>query len=276
MAFENRTRNWLGIKDSILRDGGMVHLPNPDDKQELIDFKYAIDSILIPEVTKRVKDFTPELDKNVEFYKAFFVAYLDILGREMEVAEKLADEKYETNDMSDPIYRAFLTMDLGFPESFVPSSLELFPTLAVFARKYENLLRDTLGSDFNIEIFFDNLRKYFPKLLLRLISMDDITNGIVILNARDESQKKSSNAFLDPDYHVRDNVLITDENGVPVMSPKFLELVKQHITQNNITTSNVGRIEDRRCPFLYAEGRDEYINFAIEELIRQYKKYHGL
>ena len=282
---ENRIKNWLKLKSKLETEDLVLISENKDEStmpntNELVDLKYAVDSILIPEILKRVKEnFNPNLECTGDFYEDFGMSYYyQIPAVELAAFEDFTNELYTQNNLEDKNYRALLSMDLHstLSEYGPPSSREIFPILAFLARGYENSLKEAMGAKYTEDLFFKNLKNFFPKLLLVLISMQDDMFMSFMDNAESKEGKEDKNGgiFLN-DFVLDKDILVLDKETLePKLNPNFLSLIKKDIVIRKDYFEPLSRKVDRRCPFLYTENNIEFIEYAIDELVMQYRQYN--
>jgi len=276
------------FKPLPLRRGFWKKLPNKikegtvllaRDLPEREDVRNAAQSILIGHIASRlISGFNrPALKRGGEFYGEFFATYMEaIQAEELRIWEEISCEMDRAlaerpgRDLTDT-QAAYLTYAmLGHQEP--PQSQELYMNLAVFARTYEELLRDKYGEAFAFALFYKALREHMPAFLFRLIGMDSLISVLLTMNAKPR-ELVNETLILRPGTVIESRFMDLGEDDSFAFRPKFVEVAHEHAQKNNLRKDFVGRTEDRGCPVLFASGRDAVIRFSIEELIAQHESY---
>ena len=261
-------------KRSIL-DEGIV--PVSEDIMERYDISNAAQSIVIDRLESELIAGWESPDLDLEgfrnFYHAFAVNYyLKVKELEVELWQDLVQsvvskEDLDINNLS-PEEAAILTLaNLSEFEFGAASSQELFMETALYARVYENILKEKLGDEFSNEMFEKSLQDNMPNFQKRLISLDTVIIDYVranVMKRENGDESEYINSDLDP------RCLEVDDDTLQLrFKPKLLQLFKNHAAENSVKEDSMGRTVSRGCPFLVSNIRDELIRFVVEELISQ-------
>lgn len=145
--------------------------------------------------------------------------------------------------------------------------------LAVYARTYEELLREKYGERYTPAIFYRALREHMPRFMFELIAMDSVTSALLTINAKPR-ELADEMLILRPETTLGRRFMGLGEDDSFFFQPKFVEIVREHARAQDIREDYEGRTEDRGCPVLYATERDAILRFAIEELVTQHEHYN--
>lgn len=252
----------------------------PLDRDELFDISNASQSIVagpvLTEVMERWEDYDIELSKD-NFYRGFCLLYFrKIKTYEKEAWLKLTDSVVNDEDIDlnklTPVQAAVLTLQSlkGYEENAL-SSKELFVELAMHAEQYERLLQEKLAEEYSSAVFYDHLREHFPTFLKRMIAMDSLVIDLYRRNAP-EQDRETEEPIMYAGSKLDSRFYTLDEDEKFKIKPEFINALKKWANEKGFTSDSLGRTENRGCPFLLSEGRDEFIEFAIEEFIKQHKK----
>ncbi len=252
----------------------------PEDVAERYDISNAAQSIVIGPVLQKVIDSWEPIALQLtteNFYRGFALLYYRaVAARERAVwdsvcQEVVSDSSLDLNNLT-PFQAAVLTLQsLGY-EKAPASSRELFVELPMHAEQYEILLREQLGDTFTYEALYDHLREHFPSFLKRMISLDSVIIDLYRMNAPEQDRGDPNSAVMYAGSKLDTRFYQLDENDTFQIKPTVIKMFKQHAADRDLTQDTLGRTENRGCPFLLAEGRDEFIAFAIEEFITQHKE----
>lgn len=213
---------------------------------------------------------------NNDFYHAFALKYfIAVQSLEKEVWQNLVQEtvsEIDVNQPSTPLQAAVLSLvQFADYEGGAISSQELFLELGKHAQVYEHLLREKLGSSFNYSDYYDLVSAHFPVLLKRLIGIDSVILDGYRRNAPEQDRSDDARLVLYLSDPLDERFYYLDENNGLRIKQDFIQLLKDMAKKHQINSDTLGRTENRGCPFLATNVRDEFIKFAIEELIRHHK-----
>jgi hypothetical protein len=249
------------------------------------DIRTAAQSILISIIESRLMgEFKrPALKPGREFYAEFLAVYQDhIQAEEFRIWEELGCEidqslaKQPNRDLTE-VEAAYLTYTMLRTETVLleqepPQSNELYMNLAVYARAYEELLREKYKGQHTPELLYKALREHMPNFLFRLIGMDSVLSILLTMNAIPK-ELAGEKILLHERTVIEPRFMELGADDSFSFRPKFLEMVCDLARRQNFTEDSLGRTEDRGCPVLYATERDAIIRFSIEELIAQHASH---
>jgi len=276
-------REFWKVLPAKLKDGVVLI---SDDKAEKEDMRNAAQAVLIDYIEEELmRTFeSPILDKQKDFYNTFWRVYFEVVQRkEVEAWDNLSTEvdnllKKSPNAELTVREAAYLTLNMvSRHETMAVSSVELYFFLSMSAQVYETLLKEKYKNSYNDKIFYECLRKNFPKFLSRLIGLDSVIAAVLSTNIQTAESLEHNAATVkegdltfeteyDPNFFY-----LGDDDSLHI-NPKLMEEIYKYAKENEISEDMIGRTADRGCPVLYASKRDAIIDFAIEELIEQHKK----
>ena len=266
-------------KRALLNNGIVLQ---PTNELDSYDISNAAQSIIAGPVLEKVMDRLDVDDfssSKKSFHQDFREYYYNkIQEYEMEAWNELAVDSVSVHeqllDKLPPIKAASISLQLIHDYEMAVSSRELFPELSLHAQVYEQLLRNKLGNNFTYDYFYQCLENFFPTFISSIIALDPVVSQVYRVNApaQDRSNPDAVDYFssiLDQQFYYLD-----DSDRFKV-KPKFIQLLKRVISEQNITEDELHRKENRGCPFLHSSIHKEYIDFAIKEFITQHKKFFG-
>ncbi len=277
-----RREFWKKLPKSL--NEGIVLIP--EDSNEKDDIGHAAQAILIDYIEDALmKHFErPEIRAGEDFYEAFSATYVStIQSLEMQAWQELsekADKTLQENTGVDlhPREAAYLTLtSLERHEREAVSSVELYILLSLYAEVYETLLKEKYAEAYTPELFYSALRTNMPNFLLRFIALDGVIGGLLAFNAQTQESldiMTGSGELFPPATKYESRMFYLDGDDTLKFKEVFVDTVHAFAKEKELTADQSGRTFDRGCPVLYAEKRDEILQFAIEELIAQHKLFH--